>query len=484
MATSTLNLVQLSQRELTLNKTLIQKNRSQTLSIVKAYIKTIPVDVLYEAAYTHLTNQLNLIQLEVQPFKPVYTGSSESIVNFENVTLLVDLSKQQKEIIIQNSSNFILDFQNIFFQCDQLSRPKFILCLHNCKNFVIKNVRADRCRNFCIITNSSYFIIKESSIENSEGYGIIIHDSSYFIIQGCSFERNLASGILCNGETRYGLIKQNIFSKSQGYFNWDASLHINHCSKDFQIEALPELAHEPMKIIKKLKKPKFLFVEDNIFLKNQAQGIYCEGCLLSVFRNNVISHNNKEGICFDWGSGLNWFENNEVSNNGERAKMTEEEIKADFINDFPMLEDGSSSCKLPGISMDNAAANYIINNKIQNNYGGGVKFVRSSIANVIKGNTFYENGIGTNQHFQYYHAVICLGMGAFQNEFEEGKDDLLNFLPSFGNIISANLFHGKSHHHSIYADELSSDNLIYEDNSFVQCGFGISHLSPNLLLQK
>ena len=48
------------------------------------------------------------------------------------------------------------------------------------------------------------------------------------------------------------------------------------------------------------------------------------------------------------------------------------EIKTDFITEYPLLEDGSSSMKLPGISLDNGCANIIADNEITDNFGGGI----------------------------------------------------------------------------------------------------------------
>ena len=89
------------------------------------------------------------------------------------------------------------------------------------------------------------------------------------------------------------------------------------------------------------------------------------------YEDNLLWRNNKEGICLDWGSAGNIFTDNTLLENGDRAGLSEAEIKADFIEHFPIFPDGSSSCKLPGLSIDNGAANIIINNLIKDNFGAG-----------------------------------------------------------------------------------------------------------------
>ena len=65
--------------------------------------------------------------------------------------------------------------------------------------------------------------------------------------------------------------------------------------------------------------------------------------------------------------------------------MSDEDLEADFVLELGRLEDGSSPAKLPGISLDNTAYNVIYNNVILENYGSGVKAVRSAFCNTILG---------------------------------------------------------------------------------------------------
>lgn len=457
---------------------------SQTLKTIQPYIN-LPQESIFNSyvdAYSETIEHVQKIaKIDTSKFKLINLSKTLDLAGNKNFTISLDPANQVENIKIANSYNFVLDFQNLPVNYNKEKDCKFVVEIENCHSFSLKNINFKECRSGCLIINSRNFVISNLTVDNCQGYGVVIHNSHYFEIKDCYFYNNLASGVYCNGDTSYGLISRNTFSKSRGFFNWDAGLHINHCSDEITADCLPERSHEPKKILEKIAKPKFLFVEHNAFLNNRAQGIYCEGCLLSVFRNNVLTGNNKEGICFDWGSALNLFEDNDVSFNGYRGNMSPEEIKADFIEEFPLLEDNSSSCKLPGISLDNGCANYIIHNRIHSNFGAGIKLIRSAIANIISDNHICENGTGKNEVFKAFHAITFLGMGTVQNEFEGDKDTLLDFLPSAGNVVADNFCGGIDQIHYIYADKHCPANFVFDNNQFA---FQLKNpVSKNLLVR-
>ena len=299
-------------------------------------------------------------------------------------------------------------------------------------------------------------------LEECEGFGFILFNCSLFEVKNCIFKNGLAAGIYCLGNTSYGVIEDNNFYGSQGFLNCDAGLHINHCTQSLAKDMIPDNSHEDAKITEKTLKPRFLFVRGNAFFFNRAQGIYAEGCLFSLFEQNMIHSNNKEGICFDWGCAFNYFKGNSLAFNGERAALSREEIKADAIEQYPLLPDGSSSCKLPAISIDNGALNIIDSNVIFRNHGGGIKMVRSGIANIVVGNTFMDNCLGVNEHFRAFHAVTLLAMGS-ETEFDPDYTNL-DFMPSKGNIISRNLFSGELTYMALYAVPGCVENAFSDDN--------------------
>lgn len=398
------------------------------------------------------------------------------IIRVDNTETPVQLSNRNNfrlevtelpKLDLQNCHHFELDLNRLSVTLGKEKREKFQITLSRCSDFIIRGGTIEDARNVCMIEQCSNFLISHMVVRTSEGYGIILFNSNYFLIEKCNFQNNLASGLYCLGDTSYGRIENNAFTGSTGFFNCDAGLHINHCTPQLEISAIPEQSHEPNSILEKTLKPSFLYIRNNFFSGNRAQGVYCEGCILSVIEDNIIERNNKEGICFDWGSALNTFRSNTLSLNGKRAAMSEAEIKADFIGHHPQLPDGSNSCKLPAISIDNGALNIIENNKVLRNYGGGVKMVRTGKANIIQGNMIAENGIGTNKFFKHYHAITLLGMGAGKTEFAPGEGKL-DLMPSEKNIIKDNVFFGQTQHHAVYAGPGCSNNSVLE-NDYVSC---------------
>jgi len=340
-------------------------------------------------------------------------------------------------LVFEDCENFCIDLSNAHTGDALALRPKFNLIFRRCRNFALTGGCLHNTRNFALFEGCADFSVTGLVLNQTEGYGLTIFNSRQFLVSHCMHIGSLASGVYCLGESTLGLIRDNVHVDGKGHFNWDAAIHINHCSALLSVDDLPERSHEPLSILEKTLKPSFIFIERNILNRNRAQGIYCEGALKCVIEDNLIQGNNKEGICFDWGSALNVFTGNKVLNNGERARMSERDLKDDFIEAFPLLADGSSSCKLPGLSLDNGVMNLITGNKFHRNFGGAIKMVRSALCNVVIENFFTDNSLGRNPHFPRFNAVQHLAMGHGGGEFNPAAV-LLDFLPSNYNLCSGN----------------------------------------------
>jgi len=365
---------------------------------------------------------------------PPELGEAPVIGGQQNFTLRFSGSLP---VILEDCENFCIDLSNAHTANATAPRPKFNLILRRCRNFALKDGCFHNTRNFALFDQCEDFSVTGLVLNQTEGYGLTIFNSRQFLISHCMHIGSLASGVYCLGESAHGLIRDNVHVGGKGHFNWDAAIHINHCSASLRADDLPERSHEPLSILDKKLKPSCIFVERNILNRNRAQGIYCEGALKCVIEDNLIQGNNKEGICFDWGSALNVFIGNKVLNNGERARMSERDLKDDFIEAFPLLADGSSSCKLPGLSLDNGVMNLIVANKFHRNFGGAVKMVRSALCNVVIDNFFTDNSLGRNPHFPRFNAVQHLAMGHGAGEFSP-EETLLDFLPSNFNLCAGN----------------------------------------------
>ncbi len=168
----------------------------------------------------------------------------------------------------------------------------------------------------------------------------------------------------------------------------------------------------------------------------RAQGVYLTGALACRVSRSVLARSNKEGICFDWGTALCELTLSVVSGNGRRTSLSAEEIRADFIGRFPLLPDGSSAAKLPGVSLDNAAFNTVSRCLLVGNHGGAVKFVRACAGNRVEMNAGWSNAVGNNEHMRFSRYIDA---GAFDVLGELNGLPLCDLGPSYGNAIRRNL---------------------------------------------
>ena len=247
---------------------------------------------------------------------------------------------------IHGCTNFLVDLQGFAISEQERTRKKFFLNFYDCRGFTLRGISAEGGRNLAMIEACDRFLVSDVTCRDYEGYGLIILHSRMFQVTGCRFENNLASGVMILGDCQDGTISNCRFIKSQGYYNWDAGLHISHCSRRVTAAQVPELCHEPLAFLDKVLRPRRIRVFGSVFTHNRAQGIYLEGAQECLISGNTITDNNKEGVCFDWGTSMCLFTHNFVKANGYRSNMTEREIQIDFVADFPLMPDQSSTSSL------------------------------------------------------------------------------------------------------------------------------------------
>lgn len=376
----------------------------------------------------------------------------------EDFSLILTQAILEKHPTIQisNCKNFTL--RSSLSSLSPTHDNKFFIKISNCEHFSIEGITCSSGRNMLFITDSSSFTVSDCRCSDAEGSGVIINNGHSFTISGSLFNNNLSAGILIIGHSYNGVIQDCTCSRSRGYFNQDAGIHLCSTSRQITPAHIPEQYHEALPISSKKERPHHILIKNCTLAHCRAQGIYLEGAVNCLIEDNILINNNKEGICFDWGSSYNIFHRNIVSLNGERSELSPEEIQADFISEYPLLEDNSSSMKLPGISLDNGCMNLIQENKITNNYGGGIKMIRTALFNDINNNQILYNAIGANQYVPYFHGITALGLGAINNEFDSSRPPLLDFMPSILNTITDNTI--KEHWHPIFLDKLSSNNFV------------------------
>jgi parallel beta-helix repeat protein len=376
----------------------------------------------------------------------------------EHFSLILNQAVLEKSPPIQISNCKHFTISSPLYSITPSRNNKFFIEITDCEQFSIEGITCSTGRNMLFIADSSAFTVNDCRCSEAEGSGVIINNGYNFRVSGCLFDHNLSACILIIGHCYNGEIRDCTFSRSRGYFNQDAGIHLCATSHHVTPSHIPEHYHEPLPIISKNQRPHHILIKNCIITHCRAQGIYLEGAVNCLLEENTLLNNNKEGICFDWGSCYNIFHRNIISLNGERRKVSPEEIQTDFISEYPLLEDGSSSMKLPGISLDNGGMNLIKDNKITNNYGGGIKMIRTALFNNITNNQILYNAIGTNPFVPYFHGITALGLGTINNEFDSTRPPLLDFMPSILNSITYNTI--KEHWQPIFFDKLSSNNFV------------------------
>ncbi len=439
------------------------------------YIDNLPLSIRATEQFELLSAEqiLKRADINIKPSKEARVLSAAEthfpLVGESDFELIVDddFLSQKRGIKIENCHRFKLNFSEIYQKLHGARKNFIEITLSS--DFTIENLDLVGGRNTLVVSQSEKFQIKKCCIQKAEGYAIIIHNSQYFQVTDSLFKKNLASGLMIVGDSRYGLIDRCQIYGSTGYFNCDAGLHLCATSDQITLADIPENCHETLTINKKTSRPHAIAIVNGIFSQNRAQGIYSEGASNCLFKFNKIHANNKEGICFDWGSNDNIFENNSVALNGERDKLLAHEMVVDFIEDAPVLRDGSSSAKLPGISIDNGCSNLIIGNRVDKNYGGGIKFVRSALLNKVSQNLITRNVKGVNPFKFLFYAIYAGGSGNVNQEFSDENTGLLDFIPSQLNRFTQNVIWGHTtrlsyqfnlqHKSEIFSDKKSTGNI-------------------------
>lgn len=143
-------------------------------------------------------------------------------------------------------------------------------------------------------------------------------------------------------------------------------------------------------------------IEQCTFRGNRKMGICTDGAGLMRVVQCVIADNQCEGMTLDNGAWCCLVQQCHIYGNGRRGLQHAGELQEDFVEESGLLEDRTSRVKLPGVSMDNAAYCTVSNNLIENNYGDGVKFVRSAYRCVVAHNSILSNNVGFSENHPHY----------------------------------------------------------------------------------
>ena len=316
------------------------------------------------------------------------------------------------------------------------------------------------CNYGVYVKNSSSFYLADLDISNVSLKGLcVMGENTCFALVNNSIHENQNGAIFLNGEISNGVIEGNRIENNSGARNLTAGLVL--CS--MPIEDI-ETAYNPFPdemLYDILQSPHQLVVRGNTVAQNHSSGIYSESGYLNYYVENTIYKNEKEGMCLDYGSFGNYITGCEIRQNGGRNRMSDEDLEADFILDQGRMADGSSPAKLPGISLDNTAYNTIYGNIVRDNYGSGIKAVRSAFSNTILCNQIIDNNRGASDTFHFFGIELSTDLNA--DEAVQGLD----FTPCYENIIARNTISG-GHYAGVFMGEDAFMNDIF-DNTFMDC---------------
>lgn len=303
-------------------------------------------------------------------------------------------------------------------------------------------------------------------LEGTEG-GVALTSTAAPVVWGLRLTGVRAGApLLMHTGTVGAVLAHNEIASGQGASNWHAGIVIS--DRNAAVETEPDAILNPDRfgvieqpIPTRLRPPRDAVIAFNRIAQNKSSGVYSDGGVRNVVFGNLIEGNAKEGLCLDNGSTSSVVAFNLVLRNGKRWGKTDAELRQDFVERFGRLPDGSSAAKVPGLSLDNALYNIVYGNEVDQNYGGGVKMVRTAFFNLIGLNTLVDNNIGASEKFHFF------GM-----EFGSAKADTpvpdLDFTPSRGNVVFSNLIRGQHYAGLFFADGSDLNDVF--DNVIMSSG--------------
>lgn len=288
----------------------------------------------------------------------------------------------------------------------------------------------------------------------------LIGNTNMFKVEGCVFSENKAGGIYCSGNVSRGIIQNNVVDNNFGTSNWMAGIVLANVESSDPMDiwqSFDDAHHFPAKenLYDQLECPNNIILENNYVSNNNASGIYSDGAYQCYVINNDVQFNDKEGICLDYGTIGMYLKENLFEGNGNRARQTDDDLSMDFVLAAGRMNDGSAKSKLPGVSLDNTAYNILENNTVINNYGGGIKMVRTTIRTLISENIIRDNNEGQNEDFHFFG--IELGVANADIEAED-----MDYTPDFENIICRNTICG-DHYAGVYIAEACYVNDVFDN---------------------
>ena len=325
-----------------------------------------------------------------------------------------------------------------------------------------------------LISKSRNVTIVDGQFTGLQGNGIVVTNSQDIVIWGNKMTDLGRAPVMLHGATSGSVVADNQITENRGASNWHAGVVVTDRNVDLTKDPLNlfDAGHywvAPTPIVKRSIIPQHNLIAFNLISQNRASGLYFDGAVENVVVSNIVQANAKEGLCLDNGSTANVVALNTVQQNGQRWGNSDEDLQRDFVLGPGRLADGTAAAKVPGISVDNAAYNIIYANNVDENFGGGIKIVRTGYFNIVGLNTILDNNIGESKNFHFFG--IELGSASADAPAAD-----LDFTPARGNLIFGNIIRG-SHYAGIFLAAGSDENDLFDNSIFGATSWAMESVS-------
>lgn len=418
-----------------------------------------------------------------------FTGSTASQLNTliaqsTDAYITIESSTVRMDEPISMKSGIALDAAGVTFTGSTDDRVAQAVIAEDCTNFALYNLNLTAgCYEYGIyIIRSNTFTIENCTISNALYKGLVMMgENKNFTIRNNTVSYNGNGAVFLNGNISNGIIAGNDVVDNYGTRNLTAGIVMTSMEIDDYYTAYNEFKDEHLYNL--LDTPHDIVLYQNNVKHNNSSGIYSDGAYRIYIVENIIYQNDKEGMCLDYGTFGAYVSNNIVKENGGRLRQSDEDLEADFVTTFGRLSDGSSPAKLPGISIDNSAYNTIVNNNVTQNYGSGVKMVRSAYRNIIMENSVSDNNKGKSDDFHFFG--IEIGHESTPDEPVKGLD----FTASYENIVCRNIVTGSNYAGVFlavesYCNDVFDNTILGSEWYAIECHSNMFNSMPNNIMDQ
>ena len=418
-----------------------------------------------------------------------FTGSTASQLNTliaqsTDAYITIESSTVRMDEPIRMKSGIALDAAGVIFTGSTDDRVAQAVIAEDCTNFALYNLNLTAgCYEYGIyIIRSNTFTIENCTISNALYKGLVMMgENKNFTIRNNTVSYNGNGAVFLNGNISNGIIAGNDVVDNYGTRNLTAGIVMTSMEIDDYYTAYNEFKDEHLYNL--LDTPHDIVLYQNNVKHNNSSGIYSDGAYQIYIVENIIYQNAKEGMCLDYGTFGAYVSNNIVKENGGRLRQSDEDLEADFVTAFGRLSDGSSPAKLPGISIDNSAYNTIVNNNVTQNYGSGVKMVRSAYRNIIMENSVSDNNKGKSDDFHFFG--IEIGHESTPDEPVKGLD----FTASYENIVCRNIVTGSNYAGVFlavesYCNDVFDNTILGSEWYAIECHSNMFNSMPNNIMDQ